>query len=307
MIDISEKHSSLREATASGLVICSKATIARVKSSDLPKGDLLNIAKAAGLLAAKQTPYLIPHCHPIFIDSLQIEFEVIENLSENKGAIQIHAHGKSVHKTGIEMELLTSVSVTALTIYDLLKPIDLEMEISSIKLLEKKGGKTDKRYSPPKDAKAAILVCSDSSAKGEREDKSGKIIRKFMDKYNVEVVEYKIVSDDIEKIQEEVRNWIQSKVHFVFVTGGTGLGPRDNTVEAVRPLLEKEVPGIAEAMRSHGFERTPWAMLSRSLAGISGETLVVALPGSSNGAKESLDAILPGAFHSLNMIRGGGH
>lgn len=307
MIDISDKHSSLREASASGFVICSKETIERVKSSDLPKGDLFNTAKAAGLLAAKQTPYLIPHCHPIFIDSLQIEFELIEDYSDHKSAIKINVHGKSVHKTGIEMELLTSVSVTALVIYDLLKPIDTDLEISSVKLLDKKGGKTDKRYAPPVGSKAAILVCSDSSAKGEREDKSGKIIQKFLDKYKVEVTDYKIVSDDILKIQEQIRGWIQSKIHYVFVTGGTGLGPRDNTVEAVKPLLEKEVPGIAEAMRSHGFERTPWAMLSRSIAGISGETLVVTLPGSSNGAKESLDAILPGIFHSLNMIRGGGH
>ncbi|NUM41568.1 MAG: bifunctional molybdenum cofactor biosynthesis protein MoaC/MoaB [Leptospiraceae bacterium] len=307
MIDISDKHSSLREAKASGLVVCSKETITRVKSSDLPKGDLFNVAKAAGLLASKQTHLLIPHCHPIFIDSLQIEFQILENYSDGKGAIQILVQGKSIHKTGIEMELLTSVSVTALTIYDLLKPIDLEMEISEIKLLEKKGGKSDKKFKVPKNSKSAILVCSDSTSKKEREDKSGKIIQKYMDKYKVEVVDLKIVSDDIEMIQKQIQEWVNQKIHFIFVTGGTGLGPRDNTIEAVKPLLEKEVPGIAEAMRSHGFERTPWAMLSRTIAGITGESLIVTLPGSSNGAKESLDAILPGAFHALNMILGGGH
>ena len=307
MIDISHKHSSLRVATASGLVICAKDTMERVKNNSLPKGDIFNIAKASGLLAAKATPHLIPHCHPIFIDSLEIDFEILEKYSSDKSAIRVTAHGKAVHKTGIEMEMLTAVSVTALTIYDLLKPIDQDLEISEIKLLEKKGGKTDNRNKPPANSKAAILVCSDSCAKGEREDKSGNIIREYLDKYKVEVADYKIVSDDVEIIRRQISDWINSKINFVFVTGGTGLSPRDNTVEAVRPLLEKEVPGISEAMRSHGFERTPWAMLSRSLAGIAGGTLIVTLPGSSNGARESLDAILPGAFHSLNMIRGGGH
>jgi molybdenum cofactor biosynthesis protein MoaC len=305
MIDISNKHSSLREATATGLVICNKETIDRIKKNDLPKGDLFNIAKASGLLAAKQTSHLIPHCHPIFIDALEIDFEILEKYSDIKGAVRITANGKAVHKTGIEMEMLTAVSVTALTIYDLLKPIDLELEISEIKLLEKKGGKTDKRYIPPQNAKSAILICSDSISKGKRKDKSGIIVKEYMQKYDIEIADYKIVSNDIELIQNQISIWIKEKIHFIFITGGSGLSSKDNTMEAVRPLLEKEIPGIAEAMRSFGNERTPVAMLSRSLTGITGDTLIITLPGSSNGARESLDAILPGAFHSLNMMRGG--
>ena len=135
MNDITGKKTTLRSAEAEGFVYCTGETIQRVKENNLPKGDLFGVAKAAALLGAKKTAELIPHCHPVPIDSFSIQFEIIEN----KNAIRILAGAKSIGKTGIEMETLTGVSVAALVIYDLLKPIDKTLEISSIKLLDKKG------------------------------------------------------------------------------------------------------------------------------------------------------------------------
>ncbi|TGL78312.1 bifunctional molybdenum cofactor biosynthesis protein MoaC/MoaB [Leptospira yasudae] len=302
MIDITEKRTSLRSATAEGFVYCTPETLKRIKENTLPKGDLFGVAKASGLLASKKTSDLIPHCHPVNIDSFDVTFELVER------GVRILASGKSIGKTGIEMEVLTGLSVAALTIYDLLKPIDKELEISSVRLLEKKGGKSEMQISKfAEGAKAAILVCSDSTFAGKREDASGKVIESIFKESNIELVDYRIVPDEPEEIRKKILSWVELGIDLIVTTGGTGLGPRDNTTDTVRALLDQEIPGIAEAMRSFGQDRTPYAMLSRSLAGRIKKTLVVCVPGSSNGARESLKAIFPAIFHAKKMMRGEGH
>lgn len=305
MRDISHKQISLRTAKASSMVRCTKAVLERVRTGDLPKGNLLDIAKAAGFLAAKKTADLIPHCHPVSIDGLQITFELSDE--ENNIGILIHAEGKSIGRTGIEMEALTAVSIAALTIYDLLKPLETEIEITSIKLNEKTGGKSDKRKFSKRPQTAAVLVCSDSTAAGKREDSSGIVIQEMLKEHNCEIADYKIIPDEKKLIQETIQTWIAQGVPFIFTTGGTGLGPRDHTVEAVKEIIQRDAPGITEAMRSHGQMRTPLAMMSRSVAGSIGESIIITLPGSSNGAKECMEAILPAVFHAKSMLKGGGH
>ena len=103
------------------------------------------------------------------------------------------------------------------------------------------------------------------------------------------------------------RSWVKEDIHFIFTTGGTGLGPRDNTVSAVKEILERDADGITEAIRNFGQMRTPLAMMSRAVAGAIAETLIVTLPGSSDGARESLEALLPAVFHARKMMKGGGH
>ncbi|PJZ60088.1 bifunctional molybdenum cofactor biosynthesis protein MoaC/MoaB [Leptospira adleri] len=302
MIDITEKRTSLRSAVAEGFVYCAPETLKRIRENTLPKGDLFGIAKASGLLASKKTSDLIPHCHPVPIDFFDLSFEL-----EEKG-VKITATAKSIGKTGIEMEVLTGLSVAALTIYDLLKPIDKELEISSIRLLEKKGGKSETKFSKfAEGSKAAILVCSDSAFAGKREDGSGKIIEIILKESNVLIHEYIIVPDEPDEIRKKVEEWVSSGIDLIVTTGGTGLGPRDNTTDTIRKLLDQEIPGISEAMRSFGQDRTPYAMLSRSLAGRIKKTLIVCVPGSSNGARESLKAIFPAIFHAKKMMRGEGH
>lgn len=315
MRDITSKQISLRTAKAVGFVVCSEATLNLIKNNALPKGNLFDVARAAGFLAAKNTQHLIPHCHPVSIDGLNIEFETLtpnDNsplFPENKKfGVLIIAEGKSIGRTGIEMETLTAVSVCGLTIYDLLKPLnDTELEISSIKLIEKKGGKTDKQKFFKDKQQAAILVCSDSTFEGKRKDTSGLLISELLKKYNTEIADYKILPDEPEQIKLQILEWVKQDIPFIFTTGGTGLGPRDNTVEAVKSILEKEAAGISEAMHAHGQMRTPLAMMSRSVAGTIKQTLIITLPGSSNGAKESLEAILPAVFHARNMLLGENH
>jgi cyclic pyranopterin monophosphate synthase len=316
MRDITHKQITLRIARAIGILFCSPDTIRLIENNQLPKGNLFDVARAAAFLGAKATPQLLPHCHPVAIDGMDVTFEFLNNEAHNeyfgpevflRSGIVIKGEARSIGRTGIEMEMLTGVSVAALEIYDMLKPVDTQLEIGSIKLLEKKGGKSDrKKYfaTPPT---CAVLVCSDSAAEGKREDTSGRLIRQMLTDVNANVVDYKIVPDDKELIQKQIRTWVDKDIHFVFTSGGTGLGPRDNTVSAVREIIERDADGITEAMRSFGQMRTPLAMMSRGVAGSVAQTLILTLPGSSDGARESLEAILPAVFHARKMMKGGGH
>ena len=316
MRDITHKQISLRTAKAIGVIFCSPATIELIQKNELPKGNLFDVARAAAFLGAKATPQLLPHCHPVTIDGMDVEFEILnkdlhtELFSSSildRTGIVIKGEAKSIGRTGIEMEILTGISVAALEIYDMLKPVDTELEIGSIKLLEKKGGKSDRKKFFATPPTCAVLVCSDSTAEGKREDKSGKLITEMLQQVNANVKYYEIVADDKEKIQQQIKNWVAEDVAFIFTTGGTGLGPRDNTVVAVKEILERDADGITEAIRAYGQMRTPLAMMSRAVAGSISQTLIVTLPGSSDGARESLEAILPAVFHARKMMKGGGH
>lgn len=303
MRDITSKQVTLRKATATAIVKCNTETIELVRSGKISKGNIFEFARSAAFMAAKKTSDLLPHCHPVAIDGMEVEFEIPLEAAE----IHIYSSAKSIGRTGIEMEVLTGASVAALTIYDMLKPHDKHIEIASIRLLDKQGGKSDRKKffrTPPT---CAVLVCSDSTASGKREDRSGRKVMEILKTYNIEAVDYRIVPDDKTAIQQQVKKWVSADVHFIFTTGGTGLGPRDNTVEAVKEILERDADGITEAMRNYGQMRTPLAMMSRSIAGSIAHTMVVTLPGSSDGARESLEAILPGLFHARKMLKGGGH
>lgn len=220
-----------------------------------------------------------------FIDELSEEEDPEGKLKDQYGVV-IFAEGKSIGRTGIEMEVLTAISIAALTIYDLLKPLgNKDIEISSVKLLDKTGGKSDRAKFSKRPHQAAILVCSDSTAAGTRKDSSGLKIKEMLELHNTEVVDYQIIPDEAEMIQEQIKDWVKQDIAFIFTTGGTGLGPRDHTVDAVQEIIERDAPGIAEAMRVYGGMRTPLAMMSRSIAGSIGGTLIVTLPGSTNGVK----------------------
>jgi len=138
MVDITEKADTQREAVAKGIVTMKAATLELLKKGSMPKGDVLAVAQLAGIMAAKQTPHLIPLCHPIPIGDIKVEF----NLDEGNNTVEITATVKSIGKTGVEMEALTATAVTALTIYDMCKAVDRSMRIESIRLVRKSGGKS---------------------------------------------------------------------------------------------------------------------------------------------------------------------
>ncbi len=316
MRDITHKQITLRTASATSIVFCTPETISLIREDKLPKGNLFDVARAAGFLGAKQTPQLLPHCHPVTIDGMDIQFEFLDaalhaNLFGAEvlkaSGIVIRGEARSIGRTGIEMEVLVAVSVAALEIYDMLKPVDRHLEIGQIRLLEKRGGKSDRERYLATQPTCAVLVCSDSTAAGMREDKSGRVTVEMLEAVHALVRHYIVVPDEKACIQQQILEWVREDIQFIFTTGGTGLGPRDHTVSAVKEILEQDAEGIAEAMRIYGQMRTPMAMMSRGVAGSIGKTLIVTLPGSSDGARESLEAILPAVFHARKMMDGGGH
>ena len=156
--------------------------------------------------------------------------------------------------------------------------------------------------------KAAVLVLSDTVSQGKKEDKSGKMIIEKLKHEPVEMLSYKILPDELNLIKDELINLSdKEKIDLILTSGGTGLSPSDVTVEATKEVIEREVTGISEAIRIYGFERTPYAMLSRGIAGVRGKTLIINLPGSSRSVVESMDALFPWVLHSFWVMKGGGH
>jgi cyclic pyranopterin phosphate synthase len=138
MVDVSDKAETERVATAKGSVIMQPATLALIKEGGVKKGDVLSVARLAGIMGAKRTPDLIPLCHPLALTSVQVDL----TLDEARNAVDITATCKLVGKTGVEMEALTAVSVAALTVYDMCKAVDKGMQIVDIRLMHKSGGKS---------------------------------------------------------------------------------------------------------------------------------------------------------------------
>lgn len=302
MVDITHKITTLRTAVAQAIVkVGSAETIKAVLEKKVPKGDVLEAARIAGLFAVKNTSGAIPDCHPIPIEFTGLAFECLND------SIKIEVTVKTIYKTGVEVEAMHGASIAALTIYDMLKPIDKNVEISTIKLLHKKGGKSDFSEKQNRNLKVAVIVCSDSVSAGKKEDSAGKIISEKLEKLGLTIADYIIIPDEIEVIQSNIEQLCSAQSDLIILTGGTGLSNKDLTPEAVIPLLDRRIPGIEEAIRSYGQERTPFAMLSRSVVGFKENTLLMALPGSTNGAAESIDAVFPSVLHLFQLLNGFDH
>ena len=302
MFDIGDKSETLRIATARAIVKVRPKTIQLIQEGKSPKGNIVDAARISATMAAKRTWDLLPYCHPIPLDYIKVDILI------KTESIEVDVQVKTTWKTGVEMESLTGASIAALTIYDMLKPIDESLVIESIKLLAKSGGIKDfyEKYTKP--LKAVVIVISDSASKGERLDKSGKLAVERLKSSGFEVVDYRVIPDDASQIESSlIIACDERKVDLVLTCGGTGLGPHDVTPEATRRLLDKEVIGISEALRMHGQKRTPLSMLSRGAAGVRGKTVIVNLPGSVKAVSESLDALIPGILHASKMLGGHGH
>lgn len=297
---VSHKPTTLRRAKARAVLRATPEAIGRLRENDLPKPDALVVARVAAVGAAKQTSQIVPYCHPVPLDHVDVSFDLDDS------SVTVHVRVEAVWRTGVEMEALTAASVAALTLYDMLKPIERDLSIEDVRLLEKRGGRSDRSDAPPEGYRAAIVVASDGVFSGRREDRSGRVIERRLREHGVEA-RYEIVPDERDVIERRLRELCACGYDLVVTTGGTGLGPRDVTVEAARAVIEREAPGIVEATRAFGQARTPYAMLSRGVAGVCGRTLVVTLPGSSRGASEACDVLFPAIFHAWPMLRGGGH
>ena len=302
MVDITFKTFTLRKAIASATVKASHAaTIEAVKNGTVPKGSVLEFARASALLAIKKTSDVIPDCHPLPVEFASINYDM-DDLNIN---ITVEVH--TIYKTGVEVEAMHGASVAALVIYDMLKPIDKNVEIARIRLLEKQGGKSSQAAIETENLAAAVVVCSDSVSQGVKNDISGTLLVEALQKQGITDIDYSIVPDDISAIRQQIERFKNKGCNLLLFTGGTGLSDRDVTPEAVQPFITKEIPGIMETARNYGQDRVKTSMLSRGIAGFSDDMLIITLPGSSGAVKEYVQALFPQVLHVFSVKKGEGH
>lgn len=302
MVNITHKTTSLRQAIAVGVLKVSRQeTIDAIAGRQVPKGDVFEFSRAAGLMAVKKTWEVVPDCHPLPVEFTAITHEI------NGFEITIRVEVHTIYKTGVEVEAMHGVMVTALTMYDMLKPIDKEIEIGHIKLETKKGGKSDYKHARPEKLQCAVITCSDTVGKGVVKDKSGETIAQRLEMHGLKANYREVIADEYDLIQAKAKHLITEGYDLILFTGGTGLSPRDVTPDAIKPLIERDIPGLMEAARNYGQQRTPYAMLSRGVAGFAANSLIITLPGSSRGAAETMDAIFPYILHVFRVKEGARH
>lgn len=315
MIDVGPKRPTRRCAVAVGKIFMGQEAYARVKAETLPKGDVLSLAEVSGISGAKAASSLIPMCHPLPLD--QVSVYCVPD--DNEKCVTVYCQAIAFAKTGVEMEALSGVNMALLTIWDLTKGIDPVLQISDIRLLLKTGGKSGvwihpkgipdwlesqlPSQRPLSNRKVCVLVMSDRASNGDYEDKSGKILVESLEQAGASIEGYQVIPDEPDKIGEVIKQICnKDQPDLLLASGGTGPGPRDVTPEVLAKICEKMLDGLGDYLRAESQYFTDTAWLSRMTAGMIGQTLIIALPGSPKAVQECWEIIHPFIGDALEKI-----
>lgn len=319
MIDVGRKRATRRRAVACGRIFTGAEAFECIANATLPKGDVLGLAEAAGIMAAKKTPETLPLCHSLALDQVTVHC----HLDDEHQAVTVYCQAAAHAQTGVEMEALAGAQAALLTIWDLTKGVDPALRIGDVRLLVKTGGKSgvwihpdgipawleeqlpDTR--PMSGLRAAIQVMSDRAARGEYADASGELLRELLTHTGAELSGYRLVADDpeiiIDALEETCRD---DQPDLLIACGGTGPGPRDITPEILEHVCDRMLDGLGELMRRESACFTDTAWLSRMTAGVCGNTLVVAFPGSPKAVRECWEIIEPFIGTALHRMKSQG-
>lgn len=318
MADVRRKRPSERRAVAVGELRAGPVGFAALAGKTLPKGDALAMAEVAGLQGAKNAAQLMPLCHPLSLEYVDVRCMPVPE----RHAIRVYCETSLTARTGVEMEALAGASAALLTLYDLTKPVEPALAIEAVRLLFKEGGKKglwihpegmdaeERAYYRPQpgprlDGEAvAVVTLSDRAAAGVYEDKSGALLEERLRAMGADV-HRQLLADGIEPLAAALRAEAARGTPLVLCTGGTGFGPRDLAPEALAQVATRPVPGLAELFRSASSAHTTLAWLSRSACALVGDgTLVLLLPGSPKAVAQGMDILGPLLPHALAMMRG---
>ncbi len=305
MVEVGGKLRTEREAEAEGRIRLRTATIEAIRGRRLVKGDVETLAKAAAVAAVKRTPETLPLCHPIEVTGVEAEFE-----TEEKG-VRMRVRVRAVARTGVEMEALCGVTAGLLCVWDVVKGLEKdergaypETRLEGIAVtLKRKGGAPPHHHEAPTGAVRTAFITV-SSSRTAATDGAGAAARELLERAGYEVVGA-VVGDDEKAIREAVERAL-ADCEVVIVSGGTGIGPKDVTPEALDDLWRKEMPGFASAFSSLSMEQVGGAaMLSRARAGVTREgRILFALPGNPRAVTLALERlILPQLQHLLTELR----
>ena len=321
MADVRRKRLTARRAVAVGELYPGAAAYAAIVERRLPKGDALRMAEVAGLQGAKLASALMPLCHPLALELVVVRCVPVAD----RLAIRVYCEVATEARTGVEMEALAGVNAALLTIYDLTKPVEPALSIGAIRLLFKEGGKKGlwlhpeglsaeerAQFRPQAPARldggrAAVLTLSDRASRGDYEDHLGPILLQALQDLGATVDVTEVLPDEPSPLINRIRELAESGTGLLLTTGGTGLGRRDITPEALAAVATRRVPGLAELFRSESRHHTPLAWLSRADAVLVGDMLVIALPGSPRAVAQGMAILAPLLAHARAMIHGEAH
>ena len=317
MIDVGGKAPTHRIAIAEGRIYVGTTAFELIQQRALPKGDVLMLAEIAGIEGAKTASQLMPLCHPMGLDQVQI----LTDLEEDFAVIRVSCVASTHAKTGVEMEALAGVNAALLTIWDLTKMVEPDLKIDGVRLLAKVGGKSGLWLNPAgipewvkekvapkpaqtlKDITATFVTLSDRAAAGIYEDKATPVGVALLESLGATIHSTHVIPDEPAELTRVIKEiQAEGKARLIITSGGTGVAPRDKTPETIAALADRVIPGIGEQLRLYGAQFTPFSWSSRGIGATFGNMLIITLPGNPKAVREGIECLHKQIPHLINTI-----